>query len=90
MTSQVVRALEKRELITRTASPADKRAVLLAPTKAGIDLANRAVTAVESVDRQFFAALGNDVSTLTTLMQNWPNSLSFGSRRICRSATRPP
>jgi len=69
MTSQVLRTLEKKALITRTSSLADKRAVHIAPTKAGIALANRAVIAVEKIDAQFFGALGNDASRFALMMQ---------------------
>jgi DNA-binding MarR family transcriptional regulator len=58
MTSQVVRVLEQRSLVRRSGHPVDKRAVAMAVTDAGADLANRANTAVEACDRDFFAVLG--------------------------------
>jgi DNA-binding MarR family transcriptional regulator len=58
MTSQVVRVLEQRLLVRRSGHPVDKRAVAVAVTDAGADLANRANTAVEACDRDFFAVLG--------------------------------
>ena len=54
MTSQVVRALEKAGLVTRTPDADDARAMRLAPTKAGKALAPRAIAAVEAADRAFF------------------------------------
>ena len=54
MTSQVVRALEKAGLVTRTPDADDARAVRLAPTRAGKTLAPRAIAAVEAADRAFF------------------------------------
>ena len=57
MTSQVLRALEKRALIARTDHPADGRAKLLAVTSAGKALANRANAAVEACDAAFFMPL---------------------------------
>jgi DNA-binding MarR family transcriptional regulator len=59
MTSQVVRVLEAKGYITRHAHPADRRAIILSPTPAGIDLANRANVDVEAVDRSYFSALGS-------------------------------
>lgn len=55
MTSQVLRTLEARELVTRSADPTDARVKRLAPTPAGRELALRAVTVVEAADRDFFS-----------------------------------
>lgn len=54
MTSQVVRALEKAGLVTRTPDPDDARAMRIAPTRAGKTLAPRTIAAVEAADRAFF------------------------------------
>ncbi|MEV6058842.1 MarR family winged helix-turn-helix transcriptional regulator [Nocardia asteroides] len=62
MTSQVLRALEQKGLVERRAHPHDRRARALMPTAAGVVLANRAVVAVESCDREFFAPLGAGVA----------------------------
>jgi DNA-binding MarR family transcriptional regulator len=56
MTSQVLRALEARGLLTRDRDPADSRARLLRVTPAGAELAQRAVAVVEAADVAFFAA----------------------------------
>jgi len=58
MTSQVLRALEKRGLVRRGQHPTDARARSLSVTKAGAALANRALVAVEGCDEKFFAPLG--------------------------------
>ncbi len=58
MTSQVVRALEGKGLITRTPHPSDRRAWTLEPTHDGAMLASQANTAVEAADAAYFAALG--------------------------------
>jgi DNA-binding MarR family transcriptional regulator len=58
MTSQVIRVLEARGLVERTAHPEDKRAWALVTTPAGIELVNRAIGAVESCDNTFFGVLG--------------------------------
>lgn len=62
MTSQVVRALERRGLVERRAHPMDGRAKALAVTPEGAELANAAVRVVEDCDRQFFGTLGTGES----------------------------
>lgn len=57
MTSQVLRALESRALVTRQPHPDDGRAWSVAVTARGAALANRANAAVEACDADFFAAL---------------------------------
>lgn len=54
MTSQVVRALEHKELVIREAHPTDGRAFSIRATPAGSRLVNRAIAEVERVDRAFF------------------------------------
>ena len=58
MTSQVLRTLESRGLITRNAHPTDTRAKMLKLTPTGKQLAMRTVPAVEGADHNFFAGLG--------------------------------
>jgi DNA-binding MarR family transcriptional regulator len=58
MTSQVVRVLESHGWIVRERHPADGRAFALAITEPGVRLVQRANTAVEQCDEEFFAALG--------------------------------
>jgi len=58
MTSQVLRALEARALVTRTPAPHDARARLLALTDAGRALVARALPLVEAADVAFFAEAG--------------------------------
>lgn len=57
MTSQVLRTLERRNLLRRTAHPDDRRARALTPTAQGRRLANEAVFIVEACDKAFFQAL---------------------------------
>jgi DNA-binding MarR family transcriptional regulator len=66
MTSQVLRALEQRDLVRRAEHPDDKRARSLTPTAAGVRLANRANAAVEACDRAFFGRLGQKVARFTS------------------------
>lgn len=61
MTSQVVRTLERRRLVSRDVDPADRRARAVQVTPEGAALANRAVVAVEKCDRQFFGVLGTQL-----------------------------
>jgi DNA-binding MarR family transcriptional regulator len=65
MTSQVVRALERRDLLVRTAHHTDGRAWSLSVTDQGTALANRAIVAVESCDQAFFRPLGRAQGTFT-------------------------
>jgi hypothetical protein len=60
MTSQVLRALETKELIHRAAHPVDARARALTVTPQGAALADAANAAVEDADRTFFASLANE------------------------------
>src|SRR5579872_6586326 len=54
MTSQVIRALERKGLVQRTVDPVDTRARRLRVTEAGAALAPEAIAAVESTDAAFF------------------------------------
>jgi DNA-binding MarR family transcriptional regulator len=58
MTSQVLRALEVKRLVTRAPDPNDSRSQCLAVTDAGASLAVEAIAVVESADREFFAPAG--------------------------------
>ena len=58
MTSQVLRALEDKDLVERHPHPTDRRARTLKVTPAGVALANRANAAVEQADRAYFSPLG--------------------------------
>lgn len=59
MTSQVVRTLERKGLVTRDVDAADTRARRLVVTGAGTALAPRAVEAVEAVDRALLQPLSS-------------------------------
>lgn len=54
MTSEVVRKLEAKALLTREVDASDTRARRLRPTAAGARLARVAIEAVEQVDADFF------------------------------------
>lgn len=68
MTSQVVRALEGKGWLSREPHEADRRAVVLAVTVAGLRLVNEAVVVVEQCDDEFFAALGDRRDEFTVLL----------------------
>jgi DNA-binding MarR family transcriptional regulator len=55
MTSQVVRALERKGLVAREVDAADTRARRVRVTTRGARLAPRAIAVVEDVDAKFFA-----------------------------------
>lgn len=55
MTSQVLRALERRGLLSRGRDPRDGRAWHIASTAPGARVAEQAIEVVEAADRAFFA-----------------------------------
>lgn len=67
MTSQVLRALEAKGLIARTAHPDDSRARSISVTERGAILAKRAVSVVEAADADFFRPAGNPKALLNVL-----------------------
>ena len=67
MTSQVLRALEARGLITRAEHPDDSRARRVGVTRSGAALAKRAVALVEAVDAEFFEPAGDPAALLDAL-----------------------
>ena len=67
MTSQVLRALEAKGLIARSADPNDSRARRISVTRTGSTLAKRAVAVVETADAQFFAPAGDQAALLDIL-----------------------
>lgn len=69
MTSQVVRALERKGLLLRAADPADHRARGLQITPRGLQLVNKALRLVERADAKFFGAAGEDLPGLVTLLR---------------------
>jgi DNA-binding MarR family transcriptional regulator len=56
MTSQVVRALERKGMVVREPDPDDSRARRLGLTAGGHRLARKAIDVVEAADAEFFAA----------------------------------
>ncbi|MEW6641079.1 MAG: MarR family transcriptional regulator [Pseudomonadota bacterium] len=68
-TSQVLRALEAAGLIERSDDPTDPRAKAIAVTRAGRELARKAVVVVEDCDAAFFAPVAGDAAQLVKLFQ---------------------
>ena len=64
-TSQVVRNLEARDLVARTASDDDKRAQRVTLTAAGRSLLRKAQPKVEKADTEFFAAAGKNTAAIS-------------------------
>lgn len=56
-TSQVIRALESKDLIKRSADPQDSRVWRVAPTRAGKKLGFAAIEVVEGIDDKYFEAV---------------------------------
>ena len=69
MTSQVLRALEKKGWIERVQKEGDERSKFPRLTARGKKLVEQALPLVESVDRQFFASLGRHVHTCVEILQ---------------------
>ena len=68
-TSQVLRALEAALLIERVDHPRDPRAKAITVTRAGRDLARKAIVVVEDTDTAFFEPLAADTRRLITMFQ---------------------
>lgn len=68
-TSQVVRALLASGYLERSPHPTDTRAKVISASKAGRELAQKAVVIVEEVDRQFFEPLAGEQASLVALFQ---------------------
>jgi DNA-binding MarR family transcriptional regulator len=68
MTSQVVRSLERKDLVEREIDPADSRARRLRVTRRGARLAPRAIDVVQEIDAAFFREIP-DVEGLDLLRQ---------------------
>lgn len=69
MTSQVLRTLERKGHILRTADSADSRARRLAVTGQGSELARRAIAAVEAADASFFSVTSRRGSIVELLRE---------------------
>jgi DNA-binding MarR family transcriptional regulator len=73
MTSQVLRALERKGLVVRSTHPTDSRARQLGVSRDGEELARQAVKAVEAADGEFFGAT-EDRGAMLDLLRTLANS----------------
>lgn len=86
MTSQVVRKLEARGLLTRTPDVIDSRIKRLAVTPEGVALARRAIKVVEAADRSCFSDLP-DLDGLVAAMR----TIAAGAQeRVSSPTNRQP
>lgn len=69
MTSQVLRTLQSRGLITRTTDPNDSRAIQVGVTHRGASLAKRAISLVETADTEFFSSAADQTLVLEVLQE---------------------
>lgn len=67
MTSQILRALEKRGYVQRVAL--DERSKCAIITQKGVQLVEQAIVLVEEADSCFFQALGTDESVFVSFLQ---------------------
>jgi DNA-binding MarR family transcriptional regulator len=77
-TSQVLRALQTAGLIERRDHPTDPRARQIVATRAGRELARKAVVVVEETDAAFFQPVADGASQLVELFQ----ALVHGNERF--------
>ena len=68
-TSQVLRTLEAASLIQRVDHPKDPRAKSIRVTRAGRDLARKALVVVEETDAAFFEPVASDTAQLVEMFQ---------------------
>jgi DNA-binding MarR family transcriptional regulator len=68
MVSKVLRTLQDKKFISRQEHPTDTRAKVIRLTNEGAKVLQRALTAVENADIDFFSALGNKLSSFNQNM----------------------
>jgi DNA-binding MarR family transcriptional regulator len=68
-TSEVLRTLEARGLVTRSPHPTDKRAKAITVTDAGGALADRAIRLVDSLEARFFTDGMPEFATLSKVLK---------------------
>ncbi|MGI8329013.1 MarR family winged helix-turn-helix transcriptional regulator [Actinomadura scrupuli] len=90
MTSQVVRTLEGKGLIDRTADPADSRVKRLHVTQAGRTVALRAIEKVEAADRDYFRQVAHPDLLIPQLRSLALPGATARSRPAGASARRRP
>ena len=69
MTSQVLRALEKKGYIERQQQAGNEKAKFPSVTKSGVKLIGQAIPLVEAMDRKFFQKLSKDPKKCIEILQ---------------------
>ena len=62
LTSNILRTLEKKQLVSRTASKTDTRANEIEVTESGISVLRKTIKEVENFDRKFFKSIGSNLA----------------------------
>lgn len=70
MVSKVLRTLEKKKFISRQEHKTDTRAKVIKLTNDGAKVLQKALTAVENADINFFSVLGNKLSSFNQSLAN--------------------
>lgn len=70
MVSKVLRTLEEKNFISRQGHQTDTRAKVIKLTCEGAKVLQKALTAVENADIDFFSAIGNKLSSFNLTMVN--------------------
>jgi len=70
MVSKVLRTLEEKKFISREEHPTDTRAKVIKLTNEGAKVLQKALTAVENADIEFFSVIDNDLSSFNSNMIN--------------------
>ena len=69
MTSQILRALEKKGYITRKLRAGNAKSKFPKVTTKGAEIVEKAIPIVEEIDRDFFAKLGSDTKTCVKILE---------------------
>lgn len=70
MVSKVLRTLEEKKFISRQGHQTDTRAKVIKLTDEGAKVLQKALTAIENADIDFFSAIGNKLSSFNLTMVN--------------------
>lgn len=70
MVSKVLRTLEDKKFISRQEHPTDTRAKVIKLTNEGAKVLQKALTAIETADIDFFSAIGDKLPSFNSAMLN--------------------
>jgi len=74
MVSKVLRTLEEKQFLTRNEHKTDTRAKTIALTSSGAAILQKALSAIETADLEFFSQPGVDVSSLNAAISKLINA----------------